>query len=249
MNETLIKQKLIRSECLSPPHEIRENKNLRQAWLDSRVAEINRRPDRRAKIVGKGSYQSVSVYEVTRLMGRVRFRGSCQFCGHSQVVDASRIVLHGYKRPGWGSIVGDCPGHHKAPLNTSKDFTEQQLALWIKAHEERKAHLVAAENARQAAMSDKYADPIAEKNEERAYLEKPAAIKSRTPTESEIVAHKLAYESWSKKFPLTATLVKAEKVLRMAQQDERDARSMKDHFQHLIDSKIYGTPLTKEVVT
>jgi hypothetical protein len=67
---TLTRTKKI--DTLYPPREIVDNTKARRAWLADKAAEINALPNRSAKIVGTGSYQSVSVYEVTTVEGRVR---------------------------------------------------------------------------------------------------------------------------------------------------------------------------------
>ena len=41
----------------------------------------------------------------------VKPRDECQICERQQALDANgRLVHHGYKRPGWGCIIGDCMG-------------------------------------------------------------------------------------------------------------------------------------------
>jgi hypothetical protein len=41
----------------------------------------------------------------------VRPRAECQICERTQALDAAGCLgHHGYRRPGWGCIEGDCPG-------------------------------------------------------------------------------------------------------------------------------------------
>jgi hypothetical protein len=48
-----------------------------------------------------------------------RFIGNCQICEGDQKLHNERMVHHGYKRPGHGSIEGDCPGVDEVPYETS----------------------------------------------------------------------------------------------------------------------------------
>ena len=66
----------------------------------------------------------------------VKPRAECQVCERQQATDASRMVHHGYRRPGWGSIVGDCFGVGHLPFPAT-DALEQ----WRGAVEQRLAHL------------------------------------------------------------------------------------------------------------
>jgi len=44
-------------------------------------------------------------------------RGECQLCCHEQAIKSNgRMHRHGYRRPGWGFIVGGCPGQHRLPF-------------------------------------------------------------------------------------------------------------------------------------
>lgn len=44
-------------------------------------------------------------------------RGECQLCCHEQAIKSNgRMHRHGYRRPGWGFIVGGCPGQHRKPF-------------------------------------------------------------------------------------------------------------------------------------
>ena len=43
-------------------------------------------------------------------------KDECQVCSKTQSVRDGTLVNHGYTRPGWGWIVGGCPGVHHRPF-------------------------------------------------------------------------------------------------------------------------------------
>ncbi len=43
-------------------------------------------------------------------------KDECQVCAKTQSVRNGTLVNHGYTRPGWGWIVGGCPGVHHRPF-------------------------------------------------------------------------------------------------------------------------------------
>jgi len=53
-----------------------------------------------------------------------RFLGSCQVCEGDQKLHNGRLVHHGYRRPGHGSIVGDCPGVGEVPYEVSCELVK-----------------------------------------------------------------------------------------------------------------------------
>jgi hypothetical protein len=49
-----------------------------------------------------------------------RYIGNCQICeGDFKLTPQKTMVHHGYERPGWGHIHGDCMGVHAEPYETS----------------------------------------------------------------------------------------------------------------------------------
>jgi hypothetical protein len=61
-----------------------------------------------------------------------RYVGSCQICeGNFKLTPHETLVHHGYKRPGIGNIVGDCPGVDYPPYEKSCDY----LKSWTKGIE------------------------------------------------------------------------------------------------------------------
>jgi hypothetical protein len=52
---------------------------------------------------------------------KLRHIGECQICEGDFKVRGGLMVHHGYKRPGWGYIVGDCPGVDEPPYEVSCD--------------------------------------------------------------------------------------------------------------------------------
>lgn len=240
------RKKLLRNECVSPPRDIQEKTKERREWLATKLAEINRQPNREGRIVGKGSYQSISVYEVTEVEGRLRHRGACQCCGHYQVVQRGRLVNHGYKRPGDGYLIGRCPGVDLAPLNTEKKHTEAWLAQAIEDHEAAKVALQSAEAAKTEASNKLYGG--SDRREPEAHTFKPKSLPERpTPTEEQRRAYAQAFSEWSKQFPLTAGYLKASKSYELCRQFEWQTREARRHFQYLIDSEIHGKPLQDEI--
>ena len=54
--------------------------------------------------------------------------GTCQICFRKQQTRKGGLVLHGYKRPGWGYTVGKCLGCDHAPFEVSCERTKEFLA-------------------------------------------------------------------------------------------------------------------------
>ena len=57
-----------------------------------------------------------------------RYIGNCQICEADQKLHQERMVHHGYRRPGHGSIVGDCPGVGEVPYEVSCDLVKSYKA-------------------------------------------------------------------------------------------------------------------------
>lgn len=51
--------------------------------------------------------------------------GTCQICFRGQQTRKTSLVLHGYKRPGWGYAVGECWGVSYAPFEVSCERTRE----------------------------------------------------------------------------------------------------------------------------
>lgn len=58
-----------------------------------------------------------------------RYIGTCAACERRIKVQDNLLVHHGYRRPGHGSIVGDCYGVHKPPHELSPEVAEGWKAL------------------------------------------------------------------------------------------------------------------------
>lgn len=244
------KTKTKKIDTLYPPKDIRDNTKERRAWVAAKVAEINAQPNRMAKSVGAGSYQSVSVYEVTEVEGRERHRGVCQCCGHAQVVDDRGMVLHGYKRPGWGTTVGSCPGVGYEPLNVSDEQTRKWLA-------EAEAEVVKATAARQAAhvaqgVADRALHPELGVNLEpdarRVAPRRPSTRYGYELTGEALTTYLKAKEEWDAAYPLTAALIRAQLASHEAENTLYRWEQTAQHFKTLLESGVKGTPLTREVV-
>lgn len=258
MTKTATKTKLRKLASVRPPVEIRDNTKVRRQWLADRLAEIQAEPNRVAKIVGGGSYQEIRVWEVSQVEGRLRQRGACQFCGHSQVVQGNRLVLHGYTRPGDGYVWGRCPGVDLAPLNTSKVHTEMWLAQAKETLTTAKINAAEAEHNNKLASAAFYTDENAEmrKAANQEYPSKPSKatvwrarrMYEQDITEEQRKAYEAAREQWAAKFPVAATYYDSKVAYQRAEKELWGAKETVRHFQFLIDAKIFGKKLTEEVV-
>jgi hypothetical protein len=56
--------------------------------------------------------------------------GTCGVCWGNFKLDAGRMVLHGYQRPGWGHVLGQCSAVRMQPLETSPATAE----YWLEKH-------------------------------------------------------------------------------------------------------------------
>jgi len=258
MKATKEKKKLLRAECVRPPVEIRDKTKERRAWLQEKLAEINAKPNRLAKIVGKGSYEDISVYEVTQVEGRLRHRGHCQYCGNSQVVtermaaDKATLVLHGYKRPGTGYIFNECPGMGYEPLETRQTTTEAWLAEARVALETANAVLKIATKRQEEANEKVYGDADGVDSDMRteALRSKPKlGTAFRTATREERASYESSMRVWRASHPRMAKLHDANELLRSAEQSLWAAKSLVQHFETLLGYKYLGKPLREEVVT
>lgn len=80
-------------------------------------------------------------------------RGTCQACFRKQKTSDGKMVLHGYQRPGYGYIVGECWGVKYAPFELScertKDFITNALKPALRRFQaEEKALLARPETVR-----------------------------------------------------------------------------------------------------
>jgi len=57
-----------------------------------------------------------------------RYIGRCGVCEGDYKLLSGKLVHHGYRRPGYGSIVGDCFGVGYAPLEVSTEASEEYRA-------------------------------------------------------------------------------------------------------------------------
>lgn len=55
-------------------------------------------------------------------------RGECQVCERMMAEKGGLLSHHGYKRPGWGWLVGGCPGSLRAPFPAT-DALEDTLRM------------------------------------------------------------------------------------------------------------------------
>jgi hypothetical protein len=59
--------------------------------------------------------------------------GTCPVCFRNVKLSSSkRIVLHGYKRPGWGQLEGECPGFRYPPFEISNEGTKHYLVSLVR---------------------------------------------------------------------------------------------------------------------
>lgn len=59
--------------------------------------------------------------------------GTCAICSHHQVVRNGKMVLHGYHRPGYGYVIGNCFGVDYDPYETSAEACVAYIPV-LEAH-------------------------------------------------------------------------------------------------------------------
>lgn len=242
-NTTGTAQKSTKGRDYSAPREINENTKARRAWLAEKLASVLAEPDTdqtKTKIVGIGSYQRVSEWKLVTVEGRERFRGVCQLCGHLQVVDGDRIVLHGYNRPGHGYIVGECPAAKEQPLNSSDVITRKYLAQFA-------GELPAAIEAETIAERDmKAAVSTRDASDEPRYINKPWLGKK--PTAAERAEYEKEMAAFAVEYPHTFAVMGATAIWSAARGRRQWLADMVTHLEGLLAAGILGSPLTREVV-
>jgi hypothetical protein len=254
-------------ERISPPREIRDMSGkaattARREWIAAKIAEIESKPGVTTKVVGKGSYETIHVYDVIETEGRLRHRGHCQVCGNAQVTEEDRrnvLVLHGYQRPGYGYTVGRCPGVAKQPLELSQTITEQALAnaqgALVQAQTAHAAAITAAAAATEALFGG--IDGRRTEREEGAVRAEPrrpsepdrytrAADRASYP--ERLAIYQQLRAEWEARFPLHAAWENTREATSRASHAEWQIKQERDHFQFLLDRKYLGKPLIEEVV-
>lgn len=58
-----------------------------------------------------------------------RYLGYCPVCNGDYKAPDGLLALHGYKRPGFGYIIGDCMGAHKRPHEVSDELARAYLEI------------------------------------------------------------------------------------------------------------------------
>jgi hypothetical protein len=236
-------------ESIYPPREVKDNTKERRAWLQAKLAEVLAQGNREAKIVDKGSYENIAVWEVVNQEGRTRYRGHCQFCGHLQVVKSlvnGAMALHGYQRPGWGQVYGRCPGTGLMALNvenfdTNKWYVDANVRL-----EKAKADALVADAEFLLAQ-----DTFARSGEApESYRELPRfpAVAKRYLSDVESERRQQLRNEWAKRYPLTHAYEVAKEKHNMAHNAVRMIKGEVEHFNMLITGGYYGKPLQEEVV-
>ena len=67
-----------------------------------------------------------------------RYIGTCPACGRAIKVRNGKLVHHGYERPGYGYIEGDCFGVHYEPHETSPKCAEDYRVLVVSLRDDTK---------------------------------------------------------------------------------------------------------------
>lgn len=244
-----LKAKKSKTSEIWPPQDIRENTKARREWLAAKLAEVNAQKDTEGRIVESGSYQHISVYTTTYTEGRIRHQGVCQFCGRSQVTKEGVLVLHGYTRPGYGYVVGECPGQGLLALQIEETRTVQWRTEWVLIHARAVLALKRAE-AKWAPFKDLYlgsrptmpSEP--RKNDWYTGQWEERLAKYNKAMEQ----WKVDLKAWNKANPDKAKAYVLRETYLEARNQEQGANHMKIHFTTLMKSGTHGQPLTEEVV-
>lgn len=127
---------MTKNKPIYAPHDIREIKAARVAFLEAKVAELQGQ-GYEARISGTGTLQMVR-YALPKVRHtKMQYRGLCQCCGRLIAVVGGTLVHHGYERPfGRGfSQTQSCGGTYQQPLSESCDATRRNIAGLEKALE------------------------------------------------------------------------------------------------------------------
>jgi hypothetical protein len=238
------KIKRIKLKSIRPPREIRDIKMLRHDWLKRELVRINAIDGMLAKIVGKGSYEEIAVYELKEVAARTRYRGHCQFCGNTQVVQEGGIVLHGYTRPGDGRVFGSCPGVGLSPLQLSDAVTRTWHNGALERRDKVAVLLSAAENAARVARDLYYGS----EDFQLRTIKPPCPRLTFRPTQEEREAYKSAYNDWSTVCPLAAGNYEAANKERDLKTAFCNVAAEIAHFKTLLNLNLPGTALIEEKV-
>lgn len=79
---------------------------------------------------------------------KTRHLGNCQICEGDFKLHLGKMVHHGYKRPGHGYIVGDCPGVFEVPYEVSCELIKAQRILAKEYQKGQEARLEALESGK-----------------------------------------------------------------------------------------------------
>lgn len=76
-----------------------------------------------------------------------RALGTCQICEGEFITRDGKMVLHGYQRPGYGEVIGRCPGVNELAYELSCELVKSYLEntkKWLAGAEKRRAELETA---------------------------------------------------------------------------------------------------------
>lgn len=133
----------------------------------------------------------------------LRYLGFCPCCARDIKVRTGSLVHHGYERPGWGHIVGDCYGALRTPHETSDELAKEYLGVVEHSLESTKTDLANLEAATELSVEvfDKYVG-------RRASYKRVMVPKATRPEggfdwendrEGALAAHK-AVEAWERAY-------------------------------------------------
>lgn len=85
-----------------------------------------------------------------------KYYGICQVCFSKQKLPGNNLSLHGYQRPGFGHIVGDCPGSYELPFEKSCEITNKFLNSLIVERDNMNEYMTALQKRTVPAMEYRY---------------------------------------------------------------------------------------------
>ncbi len=97
--------------------------------------------------------------------------GTCGACFHNYKLEHGggaklpRIVLHGYKRPGWGHVVGRCSGEDLPPYELSPEATKAELGQLRAMYKSTAEYLARVKAGAITEFSPFFGSPVVRKSE------------------------------------------------------------------------------------